>query len=342
MALLLGLLLGCCTEIARERKKLAFVTQMYDLPTARGAAVLMHSLRWHKTVDRIVWWPNKTEADEPALALLSTKMASLGIRVRRIIPLRVPEKVFDQAKKGKASKWAHNFNKLLLWNLCTEGYTSVAWLDADTVALKNIDHLFGFVHGERMLAARKGCCGSIINAGVLVLKPSAWMFQRLVAFLNSKAFLSLSNTSLEQTLLERFFVRDNSKATKSEGVLVWLPNAYNYFVWSALKCKQPSWTRDDEQARSNALVVHFTASAGWLDSRRQLILKDPIKSKALISRSRQPCTYLFYSAWAASWHDFEESSNNKEVEATGGRKERTQKLKQRLPKLRFRGREARG
>ena len=78
---------------------------------------------------------------------------------------------------------------------------------------------------------------------------------------------------------------------------------YNYFVWDALKCTAKTWTVEKENTRRNASLVHFTASAGWLNANKQKQLTDPVKYRVLVNTNTYPCIFQFYGAWADSWNN---------------------------------------
>ena len=62
------------------------------------------------------------------------------------------------------------------------------------------------VKSPNTLAARDGCCGSKINAGVLALQPSISTYLAILDYMNSAAFLALTDTSCEQvSSLHSFF-----------------------------------------------------------------------------------------------------------------------------------------
>lgn len=70
-----------------------------------------------------------------------------------------------------------SYTKLHLWRLTQ--YTKVVFMDADTVALQNVDELF--TYGELSAAADAGW-PDIFNSGVFVAIPAEETFKKLLAF----------------------------------------------------------------------------------------------------------------------------------------------------------------
>lgn len=95
------------------------------------------------------------------------------------------------------------FNKLLLWN--QTNYDSLLYIDSDALPLKNLDHLFEkhkSMKSHQVAASPDSGWPDIFNSGVLLLKPDAKTFAKLLDFSKSE---NSTFDGADQGLLNEFF-----------------------------------------------------------------------------------------------------------------------------------------
>lgn len=150
--------------------------------------------------------------------------------------------------KGNQPAFHHkllNFSKLRLWEL--EQFEKVVFLDADTIAVKNIDILFDY---PSFLAAPNLYAGlgdfHRINSGVFTARPSREMFSSMLRELNRpRAYWPRT----DQSFLERYF------GTR-QGCILGLPYTYNTL--------QYLWFNLPELWRWQTIhVVHYQFEKPW-------------------------------------------------------------------------------
>lgn len=101
------------------------------------------------------------------------------------------------------SELSITFTKVLLWNLTD--YDTLIYLDSDTLPLADLDHLFEEykdLTAEQIAASPDAGWPDIFNSGVLVLKPDADVFSKLLEF------TTVDNNTFDgadQGLLNEFF-----------------------------------------------------------------------------------------------------------------------------------------
>jgi alpha-N-acetylglucosamine transferase len=135
----------------------------------------------------------------------------------------------------------HNFVKLRLWEL--EQYEKVVFLDADTLAVQNIDRLFGYPE----FAAAPNLYESLadfhrLNSGVFVARPSKVTYDAMLARLDQPETFWRRT---DQTFLETYFPDWHG-----------LPYIYNtlQYVWFNLPALW-NW----QQVR----VIHYQYEKPW-------------------------------------------------------------------------------
>ncbi|GJP37080.1 hypothetical protein CLOM_g21524 [Closterium sp. NIES-68] len=127
-----------------------------------GAMVLAHSIRRSGSQHDMVVLVSPEISNRSRDALREA-----GWKVKEIERIRNPF-----ARKSTYNEW--NYSKLRLWQL-TE-YSSVIFVDADLLVLRNLDHLFAFPD----LSAR-GNDQTDFNSGLMLIRPSQCTFRELLA-----------------------------------------------------------------------------------------------------------------------------------------------------------------
>lgn len=129
------------------------------------------------------------------------------------------------------SRWADTFTKLRVYELIQ--FSTVIFLDADMIVLHNIDHLFDVLSSSAnpndfQLAAAMDCCDHF-NSGLMVLKPSASVFTRLIKGLKSGELKSYDKA--DQGLLNSYygkeFVRLDFRYNVDQLHVMHYPHAYD-------------------------------------------------------------------------------------------------------------------
>ena len=187
----------------------------------------------------------------------STSLATLatdGWKLHHVEAVQNPGKWSQDGGKGFPSRFWGVYTKLLIFNLTS--YQRVIYLDADTIAARNLDALFncnGFCavmrHSERF------------NSGIMVLKPS----ENTINDMLKKVQSTPSYTGGDQGFLNEYF---------SE-----MPGAPLYDPESGEKLSEafPTWT-DASGRRLARLSTMYNADLGLYiaNSNRWMIPQDKI------------------------------------------------------------------
>lgn len=188
----------------------AYVTLVTNADYAKGAVALVRSLVLTGTEADIVVMHT---GGVPAEAL--APVASLGAHLAPVELLPTSDAFNERHSRARQHETApftrgekpafhtplDNFAKLRLWQMT--GYEKIAFLDADMLALKNIDRLFSYPE----FSAAPNVYESLadfhrLNSGVFVAHPSEAMFSRMLERLDQpEAFWRRT----DQTFLQEFF-----------------------------------------------------------------------------------------------------------------------------------------
>lgn len=187
----------------------AFVTLVTNADFARGAKALLRSLRLTgTTADLVVLHTGGVGADDLAplrargarlvqTELLPTSRDFNAAHAREALHGAAP---FTKGEKPAFHTPLDNFAKLRLWQL---DYERVVFLDADTLALRNIDALFDYPE----FCAAPNVYESLadfhrMNSGVFTARPDPATFDAMLARLDAPgAFWRRT----DQTFLQDFF-----------------------------------------------------------------------------------------------------------------------------------------
>jgi glycogenin len=144
-------------------------------------------------------------------------------------------------------RFNHVFAKLRAWQL-TE-FDKVVLLDADTLVLQNVDDLF---HRPDFAAAPDFLLPDRFNSGVMVLDPSAAMFQRMIDALGGAE----SYDGGDQGFLNSFFANWYAMPPAHR-----LPAGYNlfHFIFQFLR-GHPSLSRSLER---DTKIIHYAVQKPW-------------------------------------------------------------------------------
>jgi xylan alpha-glucuronosyltransferase len=157
-----------------SRNSFAFVTVLTSPSYIIGAQVLAYSLRATGSLQRASLICLATEALSKVDA---ARLESAGFQVQRIDSLANP---IQQKESLLAERFADTYTKLRAWQLVE--FDRVVLLDADVLALHNVDALFDFIGDDEhddVIAAAVDCCDRF-NSGVVVLRPSEQVFDAMV------------------------------------------------------------------------------------------------------------------------------------------------------------------
>ncbi|KAM5136017.1 glycogenin-2-like isoform 2-T3 [Mantella aurantiaca] len=209
----------------------AFVTLGTNDLYCQGALVLGKSLRNHKTPHQLV--------------ILVTSEVTGRMRgiLNEVFDVVVEVGILDSADSVRLSllkrpELGVTFTKIQCWTLTQ--YTKCVYMDADTIALCNIDELFD---REEFSAAPDSGWPDCFNSGVFVFRPSLETFGRLLKYAEDHG----SFDGGDQGLLNGFF---NNWATAD--INKHLPFIYNLSI-SSIYTYSPAF----KQFGSEAKVVHF-------------------------------------------------------------------------------------
>lgn len=134
-----------------------------------------------------------------------------NLRCDILCPPYLTSKTCKPQSYRENKNFAHNcFNKFHIWN---QEFDKIIYLDADTIVIKNIDHLFDlncvfaagskfsttYVHGR---ATSAEWLPSLFNAGVLVIKPDKKTYEELLLY---KDTVETPDDPSDQGLLNYYF-----------------------------------------------------------------------------------------------------------------------------------------
>jgi alpha-N-acetylglucosamine transferase len=225
-----------------------YVTLVSNDDYVLGARALARSLKMVQSQ-----WPLTimTLRDFDGLAALETD----GCHILRVDPLNVSEEFrqrhsrehqhkaapFTKGNKPQFHNPLDNFVKLRLWEL--DQFEKIIFLDADTLVIQNIDHLFGYPE----FSAAPNLYESLadfhrMNAGVFVAQPNRMTFDHMMMTLDQPGVFW---PRTDQTFLESYFPRWHG-----------LPYIYNVlqYVWFNLPALW-SW--------QSIHVIHYQYEKPW-------------------------------------------------------------------------------
>lgn len=177
----------------------AYVTLLTSENYVPGALTLAKTLKLLNTKNKIVVLLDLSQISGHSMSLINKSFDEvLQINDKKIVaPL---EKV---AQKLGRAELAVTYSKILLWNLAK--YDQIIYLDSDTLPLKSLDHLFDkyeLAASTEVVAAPDIGWPDIFNSGLLILKPSEAVFDKLIEHSEKK---DSSFDGADQGLLNEFF-----------------------------------------------------------------------------------------------------------------------------------------
>lgn len=188
-------------ELEYDFARTAIVTMVAGDIAARGAIVLLQSLRDVGTrVPEVIVAlfrggigspdcenqlnPGREDVDCSGPCTLETEVASaayiatlrrLGARVELFDPIPATAATMDLAGgvTGGRTFWGMALSKLRVFNLTR--YKKIMWMDSDTLAMRNVDHLM--THPPFTASYTTDCCNdngpAVLSGGLWVFEPSA-------------------------------------------------------------------------------------------------------------------------------------------------------------------------
>uniref|UniRef100_A0A1J3CZG7 Hexosyltransferase n=1 Tax=Noccaea caerulescens TaxID=107243 RepID=A0A1J3CZG7_NOCCA len=165
-------------------QRVAYVTLLHSSEVyVCGAIALAQSIRQSGSTKDMILLHDDSIKNSSRIGL-----SLAGWKLRRVERIRSPF-----SKKGSYNEW--NYSKLRVWQV-TE-YDKLVFIDADFIIAKNIDYLFFY---PQLSAA--GNNRVLFNSGVMVLEPSACLFEDLML----KSFKIESYNGGDQGFLNEYFV----------------------------------------------------------------------------------------------------------------------------------------
>ncbi|CAH8251638.1 unnamed protein product [Arabidopsis lyrata] len=165
-------------------QRVAYVTLLHSSEVyVCGAIALAQSIRQSGSTKDMVLLHDDSITNS---SLIGLRLA--GWKLRRVERIRSPF-----SKKRSYNEW--NYSKLRVWQVTD--YDKLVFIDADFIIVKNIDYLFFY---PQLSAA--GNNKVMFNSGVMVLEPSACLFEDLML----KSFKIGSYNGGDQGFLNEYFV----------------------------------------------------------------------------------------------------------------------------------------
>jgi glycogenin len=173
-------------------------------------------------------------------------LAQRGWRIRDVLPIQNPNPSTEQL----FARFANTFTKLRAFELTD--FDKLVLLDADTIALQNIDDLF---ERPNIAAAPDFLLPDRFNSGVLVIEPNQALFDDMM----QRLFTSQSYDGGDQGFLNTYFPDWYSGPAANR-----LPAGYNMhqFIYQFLRA-HPALV---PQLEREAKVIHYTVQKPWLSS----------------------------------------------------------------------------
>ena len=166
----------------KNQTSLAFCTLITSNTYLPGVTALAHSLKLTNTqVPIIVLYTPETVSNE------SIRVLEYVFKITIPVSLIKSKHTKNLNLLGRPELDV-TYTKFHLWNPKIMQYDTIAYLDADTVVLKNIDDIFNYVDNEVTFAASPDIgWPDCFNSGVFVLKPNKVIFERLMDFSETEA-----------------------------------------------------------------------------------------------------------------------------------------------------------
>jgi len=277
--LYLALLMVHCTRSHNERT--TYVTLVTNDEYVPGAQVLAASL-------------SEVGARHPMLALISQRVGAegrqtlqrTGFELREISAVNCEVGHNEWATSESQKQLISTCTKLQLWNLTDFG--KVVYLDADTMVLANLDHLFD--RGSGFAAAPDLMPPDAFNTGVMVLVPNATEFASLLEQLKTLP----SHDGGDQGFLNSYFPGWFSSPAEHR-----LPIRYNmqqHMAW----LYPPAWN-----SVRDPMVIHFCGSG----KQKPWNVHDAKGSPELL----RPHLEKWWALYTASFDKMEGASQGKEL-----------------------------
>lgn len=169
----------------------AFATYLCNDVFIPGAVALINSLNHHKTQYDVICMVTDGVSEKGRKTLENSGF--LLENIEKIAPNRT-----DGIKdRYKDNSWMM-FTKLNLWKMCN--YDKLAFIDADCIALCNVDEMLDFPS----VSAVKDIGYGGISAGVMVLEPNMDFFNDMMANLDNDVY---DNTYSDQSFLD-WYLKD--------------------------------------------------------------------------------------------------------------------------------------
>lgn len=256
------------------RAQTAFVTLVTNADYAMGATALLQSLIWTGTeADLVVMYTGGVASSDLELlerlgarlikvALLPTSDAFNECHARRNLHGAAP---FTKGEKPSFHTPLDNFAKLRLWQMTD--YTSVVFLDADTLVLRNIDNLFDYPQ----FCAAPNVYESLadfhrMNSGVFTARPSVATFDSMLAELDQPEVFWRRT---DQTFLEHYFPDWHGlPVTYNMLQYVWF-NMPQLWRWSSVKVLHYQYEKpwQDPHPKADQLAPLITLWRQYLDGK---------------------------------------------------------------------------
>mgnify|MGYP000327006049 CR=1 FL=1 len=202
-----------------------------------GVVALIKSLKYHKCSFNII-----------IMVTYNVSLKSKEILLKLGVIIKIVEEIHYQGKLkhliedryGKQNNSWMMFTKINIWKEIN--YKKLLYIDADTIVLKNIDHIFKINHnlsavlGGSTFHNYKG-----IEAGILLLKPSIDTYNNLIKAMNSDKYdLRMS----DQTLINDYFLKHDK---------------INYL--------EEKWNRLQKKNNSilGAFIYHWNGQKPWIN-----------------------------------------------------------------------------
>ncbi|XP_040186602.1 glycogenin-1-like isoform X2 [Rana temporaria] len=249
----------------------AFVTLGTNDLYCQGALVLGKSLRNHKTSHQLV------------VIVTSEVTGRMRGILREVFDEVVEVDVLDSADSVRLSllkrpELGVTFTKIRCWTLTQ--YTKCVFMDADTIALCNIDELFD---REEFSAAPDSGWPDCFNSGVFVFRPSLETFGRLLKYAEDHGSFDGGDQGLLNSFFGNWATADISKH---------LPFIYNLSI-SSIYTYSPAF----KQFGSEAKVVHFIGTPKPWNCKYNPQTKGIVEEEPLSGNQTLPLLVLWWQTY---------------------------------------------
>jgi glycogenin glucosyltransferase len=215
-----------------DKNEFCYATLITSNDFLPGLQVMLHSLIKTKTELRIIvlLTPEVTESSRDKLS----SMKAMGSSGKLVEIIEVPA-IPNPNAKVHVEGWINaGYTKLHIFNLTQ--FSKIVYIDADVLVLKNVDELFD---RPGLSAAPDVFPPDKLNAGVMVVEPSASIFEEMMAQIETLTSHDGGDTGFLNSFFPDWFTWDSSHRLpfkyNAQRTMHWLTYKGNPGYWNIVR-----------------------------------------------------------------------------------------------------------